>query len=490
VTVTKIIDNGLLVKFLDSFHGVIDAYSLGTFEPTKNWQAHIAEDDLIYARIMFVDHSNKAVRLSYRSHLLDMKVPSALPRLGELIHHLEVFQVMRKTGVYLTRTKADDNNNNNNDTNNNDDRHDDSTSTNDPYSIGVFIHTSNLSAITSTMTEDELEQVNDDEGVTEGNINSLYSSGVLVPKARVLGYHLVEGVVIASNKLKHLKLNAVTHWSNIKLGEVHQAVITSVEDIGLRLVIKDKIHAFCPVIHTSDVVNLSSLKLQTKFKVGNKIKIRIWQIKKNGSIIVTHKKSFVEENEGQIFTYRDMIIGKVGMGCITRVHSDEGLRIHFYNGMRGFIPRQILLKQGVTDVTESYRIGQGIKCVFLGKYKSKDIVYKVSKGDEGAREIIFLSLNLGNPAEILLSLQEEMKRLVGDATNLLSHHERDTEDDDNHDNDYDYDGHDTTIGTNAHEYDPSSSSSSSRLVSGVLSKVEDNALRVVLDDGRVGSIKK
>ena len=464
VTVQKVLDNGLLVKFLDAFYGVIDSSSLGVLESKTDWQTHIAEGDLIYARITFVDHPNKTVRLSYRSHFLDMKIPSPLPQLGELIYNLKVFQVMRKTGVYLIP--------------------------NEP-GVGVFIHTSNLSSIVSdTITDEELESLKDDDGVNEGNIHSLYSTAV-ISRARVLGYHLVEGIIIASNRIKHLKNNSVTHWSDIKLGEVYQGTITSVEDIGLKLVIKDKIHAFCPAIHTSDVVNLSSIKFQTKFKIGNKIKIRVWQVKKNGSIIVTHKKSFVDEDKGNIFSFKDMSVGKIGLGLLTRVHSDEGLRIHFYSGMRGFIPKQILLKQGITDIADSYRVGQVLKCVFLGKYKSKDIVYKVSKGDEGAREIIFLALNLDDPKEILITLHDEMKRLIGDAVNLLllsnqhhhSNNNNDEEEDDLENNiDCDDDDGDDDINND--------NSTTPRLVSGVLSKVEENALRIVLDNGRVGSIKK
>ena len=39
--------------------------------------------------------------------------------------------------------------------------------------------------------------------------------------------------------------------------------------------------------------------------------------------------------------------------------------MHFYNNTKGFVPTRVLIKQGVVDVEDAYRVGQLLRCVVL-----------------------------------------------------------------------------------------------------------------------------
>ena len=41
--------------------------------------------------------------------------------------------------------------------------------------------------------------------------------------------------------------------------------------------------------------------------------------------------------------------------------SEDGLKIHFYNDVKGLVTMSVLVKQGVVDVAEAYRVGQVVR---------------------------------------------------------------------------------------------------------------------------------
>ena len=206
----------------------------------------------------------------------------------------------------------------------------------------------------------------------------IYTLGTTLPTARVLGYHLVESEVVASATRNLIQDDSVTHISHIKIGDIYNATIYNIVEAGIQVKIQNRIRAFCPYIHTTDTIttkNNNITKLNSKFKIGQIIKIRIWQIKNDNNIIVTHKKSLLDECVDNIYTYDDITVGKCSIGLVTYVDITKGLTIHFYNGIRGVIPIHILYRQGVNEIVKSYRIGQVIKCIFLAKFHPKDVPY-------------------------------------------------------------------------------------------------------------------
>lgn len=97
--------NGLLVKFLNDFHGVIDTFSLSRPMTIKEWQVSVNWDDkegkneVYEARIVYVDHGAKSVRLSMRPHVLELRGAAGLPVLGTILEGLTIKGVAKKQGI-------------------------------------------------------------------------------------------------------------------------------------------------------------------------------------------------------------------------------------------------------------------------------------------------------------------------------------------------------------------------------------------------------
>lgn len=83
VVLEKKLPSGLLVSYLSLFQGMIDRQSLSKLYTDEEWSEVIIDQKLLKARIVFVDHANKTVRLSQRPHVMLLHAPVNLPPIGK-----------------------------------------------------------------------------------------------------------------------------------------------------------------------------------------------------------------------------------------------------------------------------------------------------------------------------------------------------------------------------------------------------------------------
>jgi hypothetical protein len=60
---------------------VVDFNSLSRRYTAEEWK-EVQFSSAIHARIVFIDHSNKVVRVSMAKHIMEMRAPADLPELG------------------------------------------------------------------------------------------------------------------------------------------------------------------------------------------------------------------------------------------------------------------------------------------------------------------------------------------------------------------------------------------------------------------------
>ena len=318
---------------------------------------------------------------------------------------------------------------------------------------GLFIHKSSLSyrskADSATVFDDnedgegvgsdgeganeedeEEEVVMDDENkpINPSLIESRYKIRSIIPKVRVMGYNLVEGIYVASNLPSATRSQGdIVHWSQLSVGQVVPVTVTAVKESGIMVMINGKVKALCPRMHTADVVttsinDASTMKLLLqKFKIGQLMKMRVWEIKQN-SIILTNKKTLVNDRSmvrdltSEIDMKTSTIISSFdsayerwsGYGVITDVSEKTGLRIHFYNRVKGTVPIRILMKQGIFSVSESYRVGQVVRCIVIRKFNAREADVT---GNKSEYKTLLLALEIGSVKDVMSSLASEMKAI-------------------------------------------------------------------------------
>lgn len=82
VLVDKKVSTGYIVNYLSLFHGVIDRYSTYKIYSDSEWEELGNKQNTLLARIIFIDHASKTVRLSCRPHIISLRKPTNLPALG------------------------------------------------------------------------------------------------------------------------------------------------------------------------------------------------------------------------------------------------------------------------------------------------------------------------------------------------------------------------------------------------------------------------
>jgi rRNA biogenesis protein RRP5 len=356
VIVDKPVENGLIVNFLTSFSGVIDCFSLTEPMGVSQMKSMFSAGEVLVARIVFVDHATKSVRFSLRPHIIGLRAPDELPALGSILENLKVVLVQRQEGLLLTLASSTDEI----------EEAPEIATDGDPTTSNASNDKAKDANLGICIPRKKLEDPSTGEAVVENSsIAKLFKEGMILSQVRVLGYHLVEGWVTASNINHLLNQEQVLHISNIIIGQVYSAEITAIRPDGLVLLIEKRLPGFCPSLHLSDAG--IPTKLSKLYRLHQAISIRVWDID-DKNIIASCKKSVLQEDvTGLLTSYEDAVKGRLALGIVSKLSADDGIRVHFCSGIKGYVPNHILTKQGIFDLAESYQVGQAVQCMIIDR---------------------------------------------------------------------------------------------------------------------------
>jgi ribosomal protein S1 len=319
--------------------------------------------------------TSKSIRLSLRPHVVEYRAPRHLPELGllsfflitfltspsyegEVLTNYTVTTVIKKYGVLFTSKTGGD-------------EADEVEEAGAPNkSSGDETHQKKnkkkLAQAQRDLDESSVSGVIVHRSSLEGTVNweTIYSKGKQFD-VRVLGYHLVEGIAVGSNTESFLE-GEVVHQSQVSVGQILEVEIQKVANFGVIVLLGGKVRGLCPMMHLLESSGGTVTQIQKKFKIKQKLTMRVWEA--NGpSIIMTNKKSLVQAEEKLVLkSLKEAQEGQIVLGVVSEI-SQNGLQVHFFNKVKGMLPMSVLVKQGVTDIEQSYRLGQVIKCVILQK---------------------------------------------------------------------------------------------------------------------------
>ena len=533
VSVVQVLQNALVVQFLSMFYGVIDCNNLS--RPSGLTDGSYKKGDVMTARIVFsniqtagsvgaftgmaslnntngasssskIDEmltSNKIIRLSIRPHVLAMKIPDNMPKLGESLSDLKVVQVHKKSGIVLQRVSdLDDAEAAAEEAAADDDEEGTSRKAlkqqkkekmqRDAGMMGVYIPRASLAS--SLGADDESSDDSDSDSDSDGDaqtgangvssisadrLHKVYKTGMVLGgegadgnmEVRAMGYHYVEGWVVGNN-IPSFVNSSIVHFSQIEVGNVFIVTVHDIQEgVGLIVLIGNKVRALCPLLHISDTApysgggGSSAQKLSNMFKEGQRLRMCVWE-KSGNSIIMTNKKSIVKVNsatasdginasapvsgvdkkpsDSEVITmYTQCMPGVVSWGVVSNISVTHGITVHFYNNVRGVIPTNVLVLQGVDmnsiiaasnaaakvvlgksqksgskmkllptagASSAAYRIGQVVQTVvvrqeapsvYLGKAENQRNKGSDGKGSSGGRPFVYLALRVGEAGSIV-----------------------------------------------------------------------------------------
>eukprot|EP01035_Chromulina_nebulosa_P016871 gene16871-22359_t len=289
VRITSFVENGLLVSFLESFNGAIDIFSLSRPYSSKEIRSKYKKDELLISRIVFIDHSNKSVRLSIRPHIIDYKPPVALPSLGEIIENLEVKYAHKYVGLILTNMQTSE---------------DDTIEKNAELvesALKPEDANTKVKKINKKQLKLQLKQEREEDELIPGyyinrsslndpktnkpldrneNVLDHYPLSTIISQAKVTGYFLVEGYGSATNLYDYVT-NDITHNSQLKVGQIISGTVVSIQATGVVSKLSDKQGVYdvnsyyigqsveCVVIDYVEATNSSNYRIKLALNIGD-----------------------------------------------------------------------------------------------------------------------------------------------------------------------------------------------------------------------------
>lgn len=191
------------------------------------------------------------------------------------------------------------------------------------------------------------------------------------------------------------------------IGQIFTSVVTGVTEAGLKVLLNDRVEAFCPALHTSDApLTSTSTALVKRFKLNQKLQVKVWECGKD--IIVTHKKSLLSDALPLIHSVEEACVGQSLTGVVSAVFYDN-VRVHFNSKISGNLPVFVLVKQGVLDLEEAFSVGQVVKCVVLQKEVQASPYVQRTDGHEASSVAVcrlILGLDIGDTDALIHTLNE------------------------------------------------------------------------------------
>ena len=336
-TVSKVLNDGLWLTFLDYFSGSVDIHHVAhadadaplVFGSRSELDEWFKQGETLKARILHIHPETKRVALSLLPNIISLTLADfGKVAVGDRFEEGEIRRVDEKGGLAMI----------------------------------VPVKSESGSDITYRGYV-PIAKVSDakKERVTESH----YEIGT-AKKVRVFGFNLLEGTLLLSHRKSDWK-DPYLSYADVKVGEVVQGTIKSVNSKGAVVTLSSNVEAFCPRSHLSDIdIN----DPESRFKPGSEIKARVLRVSAaEHSAIVTFKKTLVKSTLDIVTDYKPAQ-GIWTHGSILSVQP-TGLLVALYNDVKGFIPLHELNNQ--VDTNESpdaivktlrsiFKIGQVVKC--------------------------------------------------------------------------------------------------------------------------------
>lgn len=346
--VSKVLQDGLWMNFLGYFSGSVDIHHVahpdsdaplvfGDMQEMKKWFSE--ENTVLTARILHIHPETKRVALSLLPHIVSLTPVSFTGvTVGDRFENGEIRRVDEKGGLAMVisldsksqkskegekqkkKTKSEDSD---------DEEESDSESSSEIPDLDEISQISDNSKFRAYVP---LAKVSDTkkERVSESH----YEIGS-TKKVRVFGVNYLEGTLLLTHRKSDWK-DPYLSYADIKVGDVVEGTIKSLNTKGAVVSLSSAVEAFCPRNHYSDVEVSDP---EARFKIGSSIKARVLRVSVDaGNAIITFKKTLVKSTLAVVSSYdSEQFSGQWAHGTIISI-LDSGILVSFYNDVKGFAP--------------------------------------------------------------------------------------------------------------------------------------------------------
>ncbi|CAE6485208.1 unnamed protein product [Rhizoctonia solani] len=176
-------------------------------------------------------------------------------------------------------------------------------------------------------------------------------------RARVIGYHALDGLLLLSLKPSVLELEYM-QVADVEVGKSLKGTIVRLRETGLVVALSDKVTGLVTPQHYADI----KLKHpERKFKEGATVKCKVLSVNPERSrILLTLKKSLLESTLSIVASFDDAKVGMVTPGIVQRIE-ERFVILEYYGGVRALVPLNELTDTQASSTSSLFTIGQVVK---------------------------------------------------------------------------------------------------------------------------------
>ncbi|CAE6455083.1 unnamed protein product [Rhizoctonia solani] len=207
--------------------------------------------------------------------------------------------------------------------------------------VGAFVHISQIS-------DSLVPQLSSTSGAwREGSSH----------RARVVGYHALDGLLLLSLKPSVLELEYM-QVADVEVGKSLKGTIVRLRESGLVVALSGKVTGLVTPQHYADI----KLKHpERKFKEGATVKCKVLSVNPDRSrIILTLKKSLLESTLPILGAFDDAKVGMITPGVVQRIE-ERFVVLEYYGGVKALVPLNELTDTQVSNTSGLFTTGQVVK---------------------------------------------------------------------------------------------------------------------------------
>ncbi|KAF8746795.1 S1 RNA binding domain [Rhizoctonia solani] len=311
--VTAVVPSGLNLQVLGYFGGTIELFHLPSGADVKEGDKVKAEYCGIFlAQPIPVQESKKSKK---KTEIISEDAPTlreAYP-VGMILEAVKVTRVESEWGLVCEVTEG----------------------------VGAFVHISQIS-------DSLIPQLSSTSGTWR-----LGSSH----RARVIGYHALDGLLLLSFKPSVLELEYM-QVADVEVGKRLKGTIVRLRESGLVVALSDKVTGLVTPQHYADI----KLKHpERKFKEGATIKCQVLNVNPERSrVLLTLKKSLLDSTLPILAAFEDAKVGIVTPGVVQRIE-ERFVILEYYGGVKALVPLNELTDTQVSSTSGLFTMGQVVK---------------------------------------------------------------------------------------------------------------------------------
>lgn len=172
-------------------------------------------------------------------------------------------------------------------------------------------------------------------------------------------------------------------YEDFTIGELLTGKIDSITAAGIQVNLGVNLRGFVSKLHWADDPRLKRPEL--RFRPGESITCRVLNVAlEKKTVFLTCKKTFLDETFPIYSDVSQLEKKKVLMGTVALIEKG-GVLVVFFGDLSGWIPKDRLIKKGITDLNRQFYIGQLIDCTVTDINESGKVTLNFGKEEEKKR---------------------------------------------------------------------------------------------------------